>query len=177
MTTLSQFKLFWLWEDEKEEAWLRSMAQQGWHFQQVRLLNRYIFEAGTPQDIVYRLDWYAGGKDYQSYLQLFKDAGWEHVEAYGSWQYFRKASMNGIAPEIFTDADSKIKKYQRILLLLFVFLILLRQPTHNSLVPNPENWLDWVYAIGFVLRLGLFVLILISGIMLAKRIKELQKRL
>jgi len=29
MTTMKQFHWFWAWDDEKEENWLREMAQKG----------------------------------------------------------------------------------------------------------------------------------------------------
>jgi len=29
MTTMKQFHWFWGWDDEKEENWLREMAQKG----------------------------------------------------------------------------------------------------------------------------------------------------
>ena len=35
MTTMKQFHWFWGWDDEKEENWLREMAQKGWHFKSV----------------------------------------------------------------------------------------------------------------------------------------------
>ncbi len=118
MTTQKVFRWFWAWDDEKEEAWLRGMAQQGWHLQAVTFPGRYHFEQGTPRDDVYRLDFFTEHRDKAAYLQLFHDAGWEHVEEYGSWEYFRKEAVNGEAPEIFTDPESKIKKYQRLLLVL-----------------------------------------------------------
>ena len=39
-----------------------------------------------------------------------------------SWQYFRKTVLNGETPEIFSDNESKAKKYQRILLILVAVL-------------------------------------------------------
>ena len=56
MTTMKQFHWFWAWDDEKEEAWLREMAQKGWHFQSVTPPGNYTFEKGEPRDDVYRLD-------------------------------------------------------------------------------------------------------------------------
>ena len=58
----------------------------------------------------------------EEYLQLFVDAGWEHLGTMGGWQYFRKETAEGERPEIYTDKDSKIYKYQRVLLFLAIFL-------------------------------------------------------
>ncbi len=38
-----------------------------------------------------------------------------------AWEYFRKEAKPGEAPEIFTDPESKIQKYQRILRFLIIF--------------------------------------------------------
>ena len=80
MTTISKFKWFWAWQDEKEEAWLHEMAKEGLHLQRMGLPGSYIFEVGEPRDDYYRMDFITDRKDYQNYLQLFKDAGWEHIE-------------------------------------------------------------------------------------------------
>lgn len=178
MTTQIKFKLFWLWQDEMEEAWLREMAKEGWHLKEVRLLNRYVFEAGTPKDMAYRIDWVTGRRDYQQYLQLFRDAGWEPVTTYGSWQFFRKASVDGVAPEIFTDTDSKMKRYQGILAFLVIFLVVWWNPSLRGLesAAGQEGWLGWVYSIGFILRQVIFVFLLVTVIMLTRRILQLRKK-
>ncbi len=75
-TTLRKVKLFLPWQDEKEEAWLRQMAQQGWHLSLVAPLV-YTFVRGDPRDDVYRLDYLTSKADYEEYKQLFQDAGWD----------------------------------------------------------------------------------------------------
>lgn len=123
--TMRTFKLFWAWEDEKEELWLRKMSQTGWHLKSVEFPNTYTFERGESLDYVYRLDFNTDRKDYQSYLQLFQDAGWTHIGEYGGWQYFRTGAQGGEDPEIYTDNASKVVKYQRVLLVLVIPLPLL----------------------------------------------------
>jgi hypothetical protein len=120
--TLTKWKWFWAWDDEKEERWLREMSQAGWHLALVQFPGRYEFKAGAPRDFVYRLDFNSRRQDFEHYLQLFRDAGWEHLAEYGSWQYFRIEARPGENPEIFTDNSSKVVKYQRVTLLLVVFL-------------------------------------------------------
>lgn len=121
-TSLNKFKWFWAWDDEKEEAWLSAMAQQGWQLQAITGPGSYRFTAAEAQKTVYRMDYFYGGnKDYPNYLQLFADAGWEHIGVLGGWQYFRKPASAG-QPEIYTDNASKTVKYQRVLLTLVLFL-------------------------------------------------------
>ncbi len=177
MTEQIMFKLFWIWEDEKEENWLREMANQGWHLKKINLIGRYVFEAGAPQDMAYRLDWFPSRKEYGSYLQLFRDAGWEHVLTYGSWQYFRKESVDGVAPEIFTDNASKIKKYQQIAILLAIFLVIWWQPSLRGIDRSvaEAGWVGWVYVTAFWLRQVLFLFFMGMELMLMRRIFQLRK--
>jgi hypothetical protein len=116
------FKWFWAWNDKQEERWLTQMAQQGWHLQSPGLFGFYTFEQGAPRNVTYRLDFKTAGKDEAEYLQLFADAGWEHLGDMGGWQYFRKETVEGETPEIYTDRASKAYKYQRILLFLIILL-------------------------------------------------------
>ena len=131
MTTLKLFRWFWAWDDDKEESWLREMAQQGWHLQSVALPGRYTFEQGEPKDFVYRLDYFTEQKDIVNYLQIFQDAGWEYVGEMNSWRYFRKEAAQGEALEIFSDNESKAKKYQRILFILVAILPILIVNVNN----------------------------------------------
>ncbi len=114
-TVTHRLKWFWPWQDDAEEVWLREMSRQGWHLMHV-VVGYYTFQAGPPADYVYRLDYQTPAKkEAANYLQLFQDAGWEHVTAFGSWYYFRKLAKEGEEPEIFTDVESKIAKYNRLL--------------------------------------------------------------
>jgi len=116
------FRWFWAWNDEQEEAWLTEMARQGWHLREPGTFGFYIFERGVERNVVYRLDFKTADQDKEEYLQLFADAGWEHVGEMGGWQYFRTEAPEGEAPEIYTDKSSKIHKYQRLFLFLVIFL-------------------------------------------------------
>ena len=120
--TLRKYRWYWAWEDEKEEIWLREMSNQGWHLNRVDFPGWYNFIKGEPKDYAYRLDWAADGKKSADYFQLFKDAGWDYLGEMNSWQYFRKEAVNGLAPEIFTDYDSKVYKYRRIIGILVIFV-------------------------------------------------------
>ncbi|MCP4139689.1 MAG: DUF2812 domain-containing protein [Chloroflexi bacterium] len=119
---MKKFHWFWAWEDEKEEVWLREMSQQGWHFKSVSAPGFYTFEKGDAADYVYRLDYFIDRKDMPSYLQIFEDAGWDYMGEMAGWQYFRIESLDGSAPEIYSDKASKAKKYERLILFLVIFL-------------------------------------------------------
>lgn len=115
-TRFRKFKWFWAWQDHKEEAWLRQMAQQGYHLATVVFPTVYEFTHGEPGDVIYRLDYPdVKKKDIPAYLQLFQDSGWEHVDEGMGWYYFRKIANYDSTDEIFTDAESKVQKYERLL--------------------------------------------------------------
>jgi hypothetical protein len=170
---LRKRKWFWVWQDEEEEKWLREMAQQGWHLQTMEIGGLYTFESGESRDDVYRLDFLSAyGKDMESYIQLFADAGWEHVGQLGSWQYFRTTAENGEAPEIYSEPESKIQKYSRVLLLLvslfpIYFLLLVVMDT-------PETLFFDIVKIFFTLLILLFAYV---EVRILRRISQLKKKL
>ncbi|UCF59906.1 MAG: DUF2812 domain-containing protein [Anaerolineaceae bacterium] len=119
---LRKFKLFFAWQDDKEEDWLREMARMGWHLFSLGLPGFYNFTRGEPRDVVYRLDFTTSKIDMDEYLQLFQDAGWEHLGSLVGWQYFRKPAEAEGMNEIYTDPESKIQRHQRLLGYLMLFL-------------------------------------------------------
>ena len=168
-------KWFWAWQDEKEEAWLSEMSQNGMHLAEVPFPGRYRFQHGPAQDYVYQLDYQSlsikSNQDKESYLQLFEDAGWEQVGEMGGWMYFRILSRDDEAPEIFSDLESKQGKYQRVLTYLAVFL-----PIMLILFPSSIDR----YGVFSVILQGIFILLIIlyasAMIQLFRRINQLKHR-
>ena len=171
---LSKTKWFWAWQDEKEEAWLTEMAQQGLHLHDVPFPGKYQFKSGEPADYVYRLDYQSlKTKDKDSYLQLFSDAGWENVGEMGGWMYFRIRANNGEAPEIFSDLESKIGKYQRVLTYLIILL-----PIFVVLMPNTIRAAERYGSFAAIiagLNYLIMVLFSIGVFQLIRRISRLKK--
>ncbi len=56
---------------------------------------------------------------------MFRDAGWEYIGEMSTWQYFRKEAKHEEINEIFTDVESKVAKYKRVLTYLGFFYIIL----------------------------------------------------
>ncbi|OGO12443.1 MAG: hypothetical protein A2Y93_09090 [Chloroflexi bacterium RBG_13_68_17] len=124
-TKVRKFKVFPAWQDDKEESWLQAMAQQGLHLTQPLFPCVYTFVRGAPADVAYRFDYVPrmSRDEFEVYLQVFRDAGWEYLGQMAGWHYFRKPVRPGEAPEIFTDAASKIRKYRRLLGYLVVVVM------------------------------------------------------
>lgn len=130
-----QVKWFTIFEYEKEQDYLREMHKSGWKFIKVTGLGMYYFEKCTPQDVVYQLDYNEDGLAHKDeYLKMFDDCGWEYIQDYFGYSYFRKAvSEDGVAEEIFCDEESRFQMMQRVIkgrmlpLLLLFFAVLLPQ--------------------------------------------------
>jgi len=117
MDTKKQFKWFTIFEYDKEQDYLREMHKSGWKFVKVKGLGMYHFEKCVPQDVVYQLDYNQEGLAHkEEYLKMFDDCGWEYIQDYAGYSYFRKAvSEDGAAEEIFCDDESRLNMMQRVL--------------------------------------------------------------
>jgi len=112
---VTKYRFFWDDADHAIEHWLEDMARQGLHLHRVSWLRcKFTFRRGEPAEMTYRLD-FQTRRTSPDYLQLFADAGWEHVDRELGWQYWRTPTRAGRTPEIFTDTASRIRKYQRLL--------------------------------------------------------------
>jgi hypothetical protein len=170
--SMRKFKWFWAWQDEAEEAWLRKMSNEGWHFSGMSMPTIYAFRSGEPMDYVYRLDYRSYWKmDKEDYLQLFSDSGWEYVEEMAGWHYFRKLAREGEELEIYTDAESKIGKYQRLLAFLGILMLPLFFAFFN--LRNPTyGWMSTIQVFIFLL-LVLYVYAIIKIFLRINQLKRL----
>ena len=65
--------------------------------------------------VIYQLDFNGGGRDEGAYLQMFADYGWEYVQKFNGWYYFRKAKGTGeLGEEIFSDSTSRLAMIRRV---------------------------------------------------------------
>lgn len=182
--TINKNRLFMPWQDDKEEAWLESMSREGWHLQSVKLLCKYAFVKGEPAPYVYRLDYFRNEKStFPEYLLIFEDAGWEYIGELSNWRYWRKRIVNGDTPEIFTDPQSKIQKYQRLLVILVFFLVFL---VYMGMILVRARWpldsqVPWLiaalYTVGVVGYAILIPLYMVAVLKILGRIKQLKKPL
>lgn len=179
-TLIRKSKWFWHWEDDKEEAWLGQMAKQGLHLVTPSVFGQYYFTRGEPRDVAYRLDFVQSNKKDEAYFQLFRDAGWEHVGEMMGWQYWRKEVKPGETAEIFTDVESKVRKYQRLLgflaiIALPIFMGMLNMRIYMTRISALTDWIEWVFVIiGFLVTVMFFLYIFIF-IRIGMRIRQLKR--
>ena len=113
----TEFRFFTVAEWEKEEAYLSQRHREGWRFTGVRLPGVYGFERCAPQEVVYRLDYNPEARAHrEDYVQMFRDCGWEYVQDYMGYSYFRKpAPASERDAEIFCDDASRLEMMERVL--------------------------------------------------------------
>ena len=133
------YRIFTIADYEREALYFREMHAKGWKLRKVSysillFAVKYTFEKCQPEQVSYQLDFYPMEKsERSSYLQLFKDCGWEHITDFNGFSYFRKLH-SGIESdaefEIYNDAAGKLAMVKRILTrrmlpILLLFLALL----------------------------------------------------
>ena len=160
---------------DREALYLGEMHAQGWKLKEVSYSNlvvavKYTFEKCQPEQVVYQLDFYPMKKSERaSYLQLFKDFGWEHITDFNGFSYFRKPH-SGIESdaefEIYNDAAGKLTMVKRILTMRMLPILLL----FSALLPvfskslgggSSFSWevflifiIDWVLLIVFAIQIS-----------------------
>lgn len=133
------YRIFTIADYEREALYFREMHAKGWKLRKVSysillFAVKYTFEKCHPEQVSYQLDFYPMEKSERaSYLQLFKDCGWEHITDFNSFSYFRKVHSeieSDAEFEIYNDAAGKLAMVKRILTrrmfpILLLFLALL----------------------------------------------------
>ena len=161
------YRLFTIADYEREALYFREMHAKGWKLRKVSysillFAVKYTFEKCHPEQVSYQLDFYPMKKSERaSYLQLFKDCGWEHITDFNGFSYFRKLH-SGIESdaefEIYNDAAGKLAMVKRILTrrmfpILLLFLALL--PVFSKFVTGGSSF-SW----------EMFLIVIIDGVLL-----------
>ena len=152
---------------DREAFYLREMHAQGWKLRKVSysillFAVKYTFEKCQSEQVSYQLDFYPMEKSERaSYLQLFKDCGWEHITDFNGFSYFRKLH-SGIESdtefEIYNDAAGKLAMVKRILTMRMLPILLLFSallPVFSKFVSG-GNYFSW----------EMFLIVIIDGVLL-----------
>ena len=162
---------------DREALYLRKMHAEGWKLKEVTYSNlvvavKYTFEKCQPEQVSYQLDFYPMKKSERaSYLQLFKDCGWEHITDFNSFSYFRKVHSeieSDAEFEIYNDAAGKLAMVNRILRLRLVPVLLLLAihiPFLLKLLNKSNAYGLWsLFAVGLDIFLSLILLLIVAYI-------------
>ena len=158
---------------DREALYLRKMHAEGWRLKEVTHSNlvvavKYTFEKCQPEQVSYQLDFYPMKKSERaSYLQLFKDCGWEHITDFNGFSYFRKAYSeieSDAEFEIYNDAAGKLAVVKRILIMrmlpiLLLFLALL--PVFSKFVSGASSF-SWELFLIFIIDCVLLIIFAIQ---------------
>ena len=171
------YRIFTIADYEREALYFREMHAKGWKLRKVSysillFAVKYTFEKCQSEQVSYQLDFYPVEKSERaSYLQLFKDCGWEHITDFNSFSYFRKAYSeieSNAEFEIYNDATGKLAMVNRILRLRLVPVLLLLAIHIPFLLKllNRSNTFDlWKFlAVGLDIFLSLILLLIVSYI-------------
>ena len=171
------YRIFTIADYEREALYFIEMHAKGWKLRKVSysillFVVKYTFEKCQPEQVSYQLDFYPMEKSERaSYLQLFKDCGWEHITDFNSFSYFRKAHSeieSNAEFEIYNDAAGKLAMVNRILRLRLVPVLLLLAIHIPFLLKllNRSNTFDlWKFlAVGLDIFLSLIILLIVSYI-------------
>ena len=161
------YRIFTIADYEREALYFREMHAKGWKLREVSysillFAVKYTFEKCHPEQVSYRLDFYPMEKSERtSYLQLFKDCGWEHITDFNSFSYFRKAHSeieSNVEFEIYNDAAGKLAMVKRILTMRMLPILLLFSallPVFSKFVSG-GNYFSW----------EMFLIVIIDGVLL-----------
>lgn len=171
------YRIFTIADYEREALYFREMHAKGWKLRKVSysillFAVKYTFEKCHPEQVSYQLDFYPMEKSERvSYLQLFKDCGWEYITDFNSFSYFRKVRSkieSNAEFEIYNDAAGKLAMVNRILRLRLVPVLLLLAIHIPFLLKllNRSNTFDlWKFlAVGLDIFLSLILLLIVSYI-------------
>ena len=161
------YRIFTIADYEREALYFREMHAKGWKLRKVSysillFAVKYTFEKCQPEQVSYQLDFYPMKKSERaSYLQLFKDCGWEHITDFNGFSYFRKAHSeieSDAEFEIYNDAAGKLDMVKRILIMRMLPILLL----FAALLPIFSKFVSGVSSFSW----ALFLIFIIDGVLL-----------
>lgn len=185
------YRIFTIADYDREALYFREMHAKGWKLRKVSysillFAVKYTFEKCQSEQVSYQLDFYPmKTSERTSYLQLFKDCGWEHITDFNGFSYFRKAHSeieSDAEFEIYNDATGKLDMVNRILrlrLLPVLFFLSMLIPLFLKLLSERDVFSGLVFLltiIDCVLLLALVVQISYIFWRLFQKWKELSDK-
>ena len=152
---------------DREALYLRKMHAEGWKLKEVTYSNlvvavKYTFEECQPEQVSYQFYFYPMKKSERaSYLQLFKDCGWEHITDFNGFSYFSKPYSeieSDTEFEIYNDAAGRLAMVKRILTMRMLPILLL----FSALLPVFSKFVSGVSSFSW----ELFLIFIIDGVLL-----------
>lgn len=180
--TVAMIRFFTIADFKEEEIWLREKAREGLHFLRMIVPCFYVFEKGSPRDVIYRLD-FTNNTENGDYGRMLGEFGWENCGRCAGWIYWRRSAdelASEAEGELFSDDASRLDMVKnvirtRILPLLTIFFCCVLPNLIRALdgeYYNANGFFLWFFGIMFALYLYLFIH---CGGKLRRMKKELEK--
>ena len=172
MEKKSVYRIFTIADYDREALYFREMHAKGWKLRKVSysillFAVKYTFEKCQPEQVSYQLDFYPmRTSERTSYLQLFKDCGWEHITDFNGFSYFRKAHSeieSDAEFEIYNDATGKLDMVHRILrlrVLPVLFFLSMLIPLFLKLLSERDVFSGLVFLLTIIDCVLLFALVI-----------------
>lgn len=162
------YKFFALGEYEKKEEWINNMCSKGHALKEFNFC-RFVFDSCEPGEYYYFLELFENlpsSVDHEDFLNYLEDE-WnvEYVCHYRNWVFFRRKKKFGKF-SLFTNIQSKIYYFKRILTCRLVSILILITMAVLNILSSPEGSIDETFAL---------LLILIAIIILAFNIPTFMK--
>ena len=164
------------WNFEAEESWLNKMAAKG-HALINYSWGTYRFEPSRPAEWTYRIELLsddAGKPASQEYLAFMADTGAQAVATYMRWVYFRKPSADGPF-EVFSDLDSRIAHYKRVLLMFTSLFAALLPIAIVNITNISRGKLTLAFALPLLaILIGAEALLAVQALRVSGKVRELE---
>lgn len=134
------FRVFFVWDFEKEIAWLNEMSRQGWQLCRAGVC-MYEFEQGQPGEYQYQLQLLR--KADPDYLAFLEETGIQVVGRCLNWIYLKKKS-DGQPFEIFSDLEGVLRHLDGVLALCGLVLAANLLPGLANLANSHLYQLSWL---------------------------------
>ena len=173
MTEKKIHKAFTISDFEKEEDFLREQHRNGYELTSYTGLTCYRFKKCEPKDVVYRLDYFgAENGDKETYIQMFRDYGWEYLFDRFGWSYFRKEVKEGEDVEIFSDNQSRLNLVEKVIKTRMLPILIMFLCCMVPQVPNVLFRFELGLKIFWFVLFGLYIYLVIHcglGLLRLKR--------
>ena len=144
------WKIFLVWNYDKEEEWLNEMAMNGWTLTAVGFCN-YTFVKTEPGEYNIRMEMRPHDDGYMEFL---RENDVEYVGRILQWHYYRKKTSLGPF-ELYSDIESRIQHMDRIGKMLFAIgMANLLIGIANSIGPSRLGWINLLCATLLMYALG-----------------------
>jgi hypothetical protein len=155
---MKSLKFFFIWQDDKEEAWLNGLSLKGQRLDSVSFPFTYHFSSDASKKYIHHLN---APKGPETSLEAFKDtfqkSGWKHIGRMNGWHYFQKEVASGDEPVLGLGKKNKADRYQgymMVLVGLLPFLLIIFPAVGRRFAPPLFD----VLRIAYFLFLALYTL-------------------